>query len=819
MQLLHGTLLVYSLYRTLMYYYALRQTAVAALQSLASDSTETYTGWQSEMVRTYADDTWINVYLPTANTAPAGHKKAFVYVIPWMTTDNGTNWKPWANFGTASLPTGVEGTATASEPNSMELALRLPYEVAQQVLSGSFKLSSIFGDILPQAFSLFIRNETGAAFTTGCVVEYMHIAFNGAGIIPVEISSILAEANGTTAATISCTLSEECTTKVEYGTTTALGSVLSSSTLTLTPTLNLQSLTAGTKYYYRIRSVNSKHVEAISDIFDFTTQVVGATAPVISNVVTTSINATSQRIACATDVGTTYKVQYGTTNAYGQTSALDTTTDKTAHTVDISGLTPSTLYYYNIVCTKATGEIGVSAGTFTTAAVSSGVAISNVQVVKLSPTSVQISWTLSGPGQGWVVYGPTTSYGFETTHETSLNYSAHTQLVQNLTAGTLYHFKIYAVDGSSVTTTSLDNVFTTEQTSTGLHAPEPTSPTITSVLAFGAKGDGVTNDTAKIQAGINQVGGTGGTLFFPAGTYLVSIGAGGAALNLKSNMTVKLDTNATIKLVPNNSTTYFIFKLAGLTNVNIIGGKLQGERHQHLTAGDDSYTTPYSASCTSPDSCFGQWGMGVGVYGGSNLYFENIHIREMWGDAFYISDAATKVRIYSCNMQDNRRQGVSLIHCTDVVVHGCTINGTYGHKPECGIDFEPNDADKGILNVQILNNTITGNKGSGIQVGVPARLEATCTILGVLIDGNTVTGNGRVNTTTAGLRIESIGADNGVVATNNIVTGNTGRAGIGVDTTSGQRVQYNTVKNNTVTSGQIWERWGTNNILTPNTLV
>jgi parallel beta-helix repeat protein len=177
------------------------------------------------------------------------------------------------------------------------------------------------------------------------------------------------------------------------------------------------------------------------------------------------------------------------------------------------------------------------------------------------------------------------------------------------------------------------------------------------------------------------------------------------------------------------------------------------------------------------------------------------------------------VNIYSCNMQDNRRQGVSLIHCSNIVVRDCTINGTYGHKPECGIDFEPNDAGKGINGVQILNNTITGNKGSGIQVGVPARLGSTCTILGVLIDGNTITGNGRSLDTTAGIRIESSGAANGVVATNNTVTGNTGRAGIGVDSTSGQRVQYNTVKNNTVSSGQIWERWGTNNILTPNTLV
>ncbi len=48
------------------------------------------------------------------------------------------------------------------------------------------------------------------------------------------------------------------------------------------------------------------------------------------------------------------------------------------------------------------------------------------------------------------------------------------------------------------------------------------------VTAYGAKGDGVTNDTAAIQAAITAVCGTyghnlgGGTIFFPPGTYLVS---------------------------------------------------------------------------------------------------------------------------------------------------------------------------------------------------------------------------------------------------------------------------------------------------------
>jgi len=63
-----------------------------------------------------------------------------------------------------------------------------------------------------------------------------------------------------------------------------------------------------------------------------------------------------------------------------------------------------------------------------------------------------------------------------------------------------------------------------------------------SVKDFGAKGDGLVDDTAAIQATINaaSVAG-GGTVFFPPGTYLIAaLGTGPHAniINLKSNVTI-----------------------------------------------------------------------------------------------------------------------------------------------------------------------------------------------------------------------------------------------------------------------------------------
>ena len=51
----------------------------------------------------------------------------------------------------------------------------------------------------------------------------------------------------------------------------------------------------------------------------------------------------------------------------------------------------------------------------------------------------------------------------------------------------------------------------------------PKSPLVVNVRDKGAKGDGRTDDTDAIQAAIDEVGGTGGTVLVPGGTYMVEV--------------------------------------------------------------------------------------------------------------------------------------------------------------------------------------------------------------------------------------------------------------------------------------------------------
>jgi hypothetical protein len=52
--------------------------------------------------------------------------------------------------------------------------------------------------------------------------------------------------------------------------------------------------------------------------------------------------------------------------------------------------------------------------------------------------------------------------------------------------------------------------------------PTPTPGPKYNVLSYGAKGDGITDDTLSIQNAVNAAGTSGGTVLFPSGTYLIS---------------------------------------------------------------------------------------------------------------------------------------------------------------------------------------------------------------------------------------------------------------------------------------------------------
>lgn len=144
------------------------------LESQASSATA---GWHSARVSnlsTLATDYEIFVKLTTANTAPANDKAMYVFVIPWYTDDGGTTWYP-SSGGTATLPTSADADYTSASPHNFRLLGVLNYTTQQMVVQDTFLLSNCFGGTMPDGFSIYIINYSGAALSTGNIVSYTPI--------------------------------------------------------------------------------------------------------------------------------------------------------------------------------------------------------------------------------------------------------------------------------------------------------------------------------------------------------------------------------------------------------------------------------------------------------------------------------------------------------------------------------------------------------------------------------------------------------------------------------------------------------------------
>ncbi|MEM7191991.1 MAG: glycosyl hydrolase family 28-related protein [Pseudomonadota bacterium] len=224
----------------------------------------------------------------------------------------------------------------------------------------------------------------------------------------------------------------------------------------------------------------------------------------------------------------------------------------------------------------------------------------------------------------------------------------------------------------------------------------PTSSVTVNVKNRGAKGNGRTNDTAAIQRAIDEVAGTGGTVYVPPGTYRVHAEKK-KGLILKSNMTFKMHTSATLKMFPTDLMHYSVLRIAEVNNVTVTGGKLLGDRASHKGRG-------------------GEWGHGIFI-GPEARRITISHVKSsgMWGDGFYVKHGED-IAICSVLAERNRRQGLSIISGNRILVTNSVFRQTGGTRPAAGIDLEPDKSHQTISNVRIERSRFIDNEGGGIMI-------------------------------------------------------------------------------------------------------
>jgi hypothetical protein len=121
---------------------------------------------------------------------------------------------------------------------------------------------------------------------------------------------------------------------------------------------------------------------------------------VISGITVSSITASSAIINWTTNVPTNSKVSYGSTTAYGLSTLLDATLVST-HSQIINGLTPGTLYHYQILSRDINGTQAPSADrTFSAANLAQSPGTLNGHTVLAYPNGKIIPWT-PNPSEGY----------------------------------------------------------------------------------------------------------------------------------------------------------------------------------------------------------------------------------------------------------------------------------------------------------------------------------------------------------------------------------------------------------------------------------
>jgi len=244
---------------------------------------------------------------------------------------------------------------------------------------------------------------------------------------------------------------------------------------------------------------------------------------------------------------------------------------------------------------------------------------------------------------------------------------------------------------------------------------KPTSPLVVNVKDKGAKGDGQTDDTKAIQKAIDEVAGTGGTVYIPPGTYMVHA-HGKRPLVLRSKMTLKLAGRATLRAIPNGEKRYTVLRIREASDVAVVGGTLFGDRKEHKNK-------------------IGEWGMGIHIGpDAERVTIAGVTSRYMWGDGFYISDAVD-VALCSVSAINNRRQGLSIISGDRILVTNSEFRDTRGTRPSAGIDLEPDKPTQSITNVRIERSKFIDNAGGGVMIAGKKGEVADVEILHNLFEG------------------------------------------------------------------------------------
>ena len=233
------------------------------------------------------------------------------------------------------------------------------------------------------------------------------------------------------------------------------------------------------------------------------------------------------------------------------------------------------------------------------------------------------------------------------------------------------------------------------------------------VRRYGAKGDGVTKDTAAIQAAIDACAGKGGEVHVQSGTFL------SGTIRLKSNMTFHVHGGGTIKgsldradypdtNPPTNNSQLSNCKKAlvyaegakdlHITGTGIIDGGGEAAQWQGGSKENPERTRP----------------MAMFLVQGDGVTIENITVKSsaMWGVVNMETDYLSIKNVTVDSTHGSTRDGFDIVDCHHVVIDSVTVSS--GDDSIC----LKSGVDRGVDDVMVKNShVLTSGVANGLKIG------------------------------------------------------------------------------------------------------
>ncbi len=353
-------------------------------------------------------------------------------IISWETNDSASEYVVYStssNFA-SSLTVGSPGPYTFHSVSLSGLTAATNY---------FYYVYSVYNDVTSTDKNIINGN-----------IEYYRFKTTNDITLPTVTS--ISESTLVNTTTITWVTNKQADSQIIYGTSTNFGSTTTlDSVLTVQHSVTITDLLPNTLYYYKIRSTDANGLLGQSAGDRTFTTLAGndVTAPVISDIATSSIFLTGATVTWNTDEVANYLVDYGTSGSYGYLAGNPSDFSGTSHSVDLANLTGNTVYYFRVRSQDATGNTATSSQlSFTTVPDISDPIITNVTTAVVNQDSAVITWNTNELATSEIDYSTdTTSLSF--VYTTSTLDTTHSVTITGLTKDTTYYYLVKSADASN----------------------------------------------------------------------------------------------------------------------------------------------------------------------------------------------------------------------------------------------------------------------------------------------------------------------------------------------------------------------------------